>query len=230
MNVDGTEPVNHALLFAAVLEAETWAARERARVSEQRRLRHEMANALTAIEGAAVILEQEMDVLAPSDRSAMARVLASGIRSLRRTLAADASAESPVSLADAVAAVVHDETVRTQVASDVDPDLVGRGVRHQTEEALRALLDHVGKQGGDGPVRVQGDRDGTGVLLRIEGCRLPLDGRARVEVDEDDRPPGWDEAIGVYVAARLIRDQGGSLWVESGPGPISSFAVHLRAI
>ena len=230
MNLDPGEPMKDARLFAAVLEAETCAARARARVSEQRNLRHEMANALTAIEGAAVILQQEMDALAASDRSAMARVLASGIRSLRRTLADDASAESPVSLADAVAAVVHDEAVRTQVASDVDPDLVGRGDRHQTEEALRALLDHVDEQGGDGPVRVQGDRDGTEVRLRIEACRLPMDGRARVKVDENDRPPGWDGAIGVYVAARLIQDQGGSLWVESGPGPKPSFAVHLRAI
>lgn len=217
-------------LFEAMLDAETWAARERLRAAAQRRRHHDLANAITAVEGAALILQQEPDTLSASDRSALGRVLGSGIESLRRTLT-DEHVEGTVSLADAVAAVGQDRTVHERIEADVSPDLVASGSRPQTEEALRQLLRSAGGQGGGAPLRVRGHRDDTEVVLRLEGYRLPTHrGQRNFLVDENRRPSGWEDAIGVYVAARLIEDQGGSLWVESRAGTPASYVARFKAV
>ena len=218
-------------LFEAMLDAETWAARERLRAREQRRRHHDVANALTAVEGAALILQQELDTLSASDRSALGRVLGSGIESLRRSLTEDEHADGPVSLADAVAAVGRDGTVHEGIDADVSPELVASGSRPLTEEALRQLLRFASGQGPGAPVQVRGHRDDTWVVLRLEGCRLPTRlGQRSFLVDENRRPSGWDDAIGVYLAARLIEDQGGSLWVESRPGTPASYVARFKAV
>jgi signal transduction histidine kinase len=80
-------------------------------------------------------------------------------------------------------------------------------------------------------VTVRGERDGTWVVLRVEdrGPTMPRQLR-RVVLDADSRRvPGRDGALGLRVAARLMRDQGGDLWVEPRAGGGTSFGICLPA-
>jgi light-regulated signal transduction histidine kinase (bacteriophytochrome) len=208
----------HAWLFQAQLDAETASARLRVRVGADRRRSHDAANALTAVEGAAMILQQETETLDGADRTALEQVLMSGIHSLRRLLVEDEEGEGLISLCDALATAGE----KGKVDTDEAQDLTAQGAPGQIEEALRQLLRHASS------VRASGGRDGAEVVLRIEGCDLPMSiHQGRVLVDEHDRLPGWDNAIGVFVAARLVREQGGSVWVESRSGTPPSYAIHL---
>lgn len=217
-------------LFEAAVDAEISAARERLGAAAQRRRLHDAANALTAIDGAATILRDDLDTLSNSDRSVLAGVLGSGIDSLRRILAEDDAAEKPVSLAEAVATVDRERGAENPIDHHLSPDLTACGPPGQIEEVLRQLLRHAGGEGGSGPIRVTGHRGDLEVVLRIEGCRLPMNGvRGSVLVDENRPPPAWNNAIGVYVADRLIREQEGSLWVEARPGAQPSYAIHLKS-
>jgi signal transduction histidine kinase len=83
------------------------------------------------------------------------------------------------------------------------------------------------------PVTIRGERDGEWVVLRVED-RGPTIGRqerrALVDVDGLQSGVGWDDTLGVHVAARLMRAQGGDLWVEPRPGGGSSFGICLPVV
>lgn len=216
-------------LFEAVLTAETSSTMERILDGEQRRRRHGAANALTAVEGAASILQQEMDTLSASDRSALGRMVVSGAASLRRTLFDDEGTGVSFALSDAAAACLS-VADREQIDLHVADDVVVQGSRRQTEEALRRLLGVVEGHGAGRCVRVRGGREGAEAVLHIESSEASAPGHGvHAAVDTRSWRPGSDVDVGVLVAARLIQGQGGSLEVESGPGHRRSYTLRLPA-
>ena len=70
------------------------------------------------------------------------------------------------------------------------------------------------------------------MVLRVEdqGPTMPRQLR-RTIADHDSRPvPGEDDAMGLRVAAKLMRGQGGDLWVEPRRGGGTSFGICLPAV
>src|SRR5205085_1298324 len=109
-------------LFDMEIDAETAAVRERARESEAGAHRHALANALTAVEGAALILQR--DSLSPSDRQALGRVLDSGVERLRRLATDDEGAAEPrVALADVATRLADDPRWLGLVHVEASPDV-----------------------------------------------------------------------------------------------------------
>lgn len=215
-------------LFDSALEAETAEVRERVRAADVSARRHDVINALTAIDGAAMILEREFERLSGSDREKLAKVVGSGTNRLRRLIGQESGADaSQVSLADTAA-----EVARDGLQVDVVPDLVGTGSPGETAEAMRQLLEYAHRRAPGRPLTVRGERDGDWVVLRVDdrGPTMPRQLR-RTIAGNDRRPvPGEDDAMGLRVAAKLMRAQGGDLWVEPRPGGGTSFGICLPAL
>jgi signal transduction histidine kinase len=218
-------------LWDSTLEAETAEVRERVREGANRAHRHDLVNAIMAIDGAAVILEREFEHLTASDRETLAGVVGSGTARLRRLLAQEGAASTPVSLVETATHVADDQAWRGEVKLDVPPDLLAVGSPAETEEAVRQLVDYASRRSPAGPVTLRGERDGDWVVLRVEdeGAAMPRELRRSVTDPDGRREPGHEDAMGMRVAARLMRGQGGDLWVEPRAGGGTSFGICLPA-
>lgn len=219
-------------LLDSALEAETAEVRERVRAGALRARRHDLVNAIMAIDGAAMILEREFDRLTPDDRERLASVVGSGTARLRSLLAQERASESPVSLARTAALVADDPAWPTPPKVDVGPDLLAVGSAAETTEAVRQLVDFASRRSATGPVTLRGERDGRWAVLRVEGDGPTMARELRRTLVDPDarRQPGRDDAMSVQVAARLMRGQGGDLWVEPRPGGGTSFGICLPAL
>ena len=224
---------NQALeLIDSALEAETAEVRARVRAGAIRAQRHDLVNAIMAIDGAALILEREFDRLSPGDREMLAGVVGSGTTRLRRLLAQDTGGPTPVSMADTATRIADDPAWSTQLKLDVTPDLLAVGSAAETAEAVRQLVGYASQRSRSGPVTLRGDRDGRWVVLRVEddGPTMPRELRRTLTDPEARREPGREDAKSVQVAARLMREQGGDLWIEPRPGGGTSFGICLPAV
>ena len=91
----------------------------------------------------------------------------------------------------------------------------GLGGATQTAEAIRLLLDNADRRAPGGPITVAGRADGTWAVLRVadRGPLVSLQGRRSANA-RFDAPAAGSGDIGLLVAGRLLRDQGGDLWVD----------------
>jgi len=219
------------LLFDSELEAETAQVRERVRAANVRVRRHDLINAITAIDGAAMILEKEFERLSGSDRETLAAVVGSGTARLRRLVSQERGAESQVSLADTAADVARDPAWNADLELDVTADLLAAGSSGETTEALHQLVEFAHRRAPGSPVTVRGERDGSWVVLRVEDRGPTMSRQLRRTVTErESRAVAGGEGAALRVAARLMRSQGGDLWVEPRPGGGTSFGICLPAL
>lgn len=213
-------------LFDSELTLEAAAVSDRLERASRRAQRHDVRNAVVAIEGAAVTLERYRDRLSPDDRASLTRVLSSGVERLQNLLG-DGRGAATVALGAAAGAVVADMGWADRVAVDVPPELAGLGAVTQTAEVIRLLLDNADRRAPGAPIAVDGRVDGTWAVLRVAdlGPRMSRQGRRSVSARFDAQSPGSGD-IGLLVAVRLMRDQGGDLWVEESPNG-GAFALCL---
>jgi signal transduction histidine kinase len=219
-------------LLDSALEAETAEVRERVRATGVHARRHDLVNAIMAIDGAAMILEREFDRLSGADRETLARVVGSGTAKLRSLLAQETRSTNRVSLAEAAADVAENPGWDVPLEIDVTADLVAKGSQGETAEAVRQLVHCAAGRSGAGPVTLRGERDGDWVVLRVEdrGPTMPRELRRTITETDRRRESGRDDAMGVQVAAQLMRGQGGDLWVEARLGGGTSFGICLPAV
>jgi signal transduction histidine kinase len=219
-------------LSDSALDAETAEVRERVRADNVRVRRHDLINAITAIDGAAMILEREFDRLSDGDRETLAQVLGSGTDRLRRLVSQESGSGAHVSMAEAAAIVARDPTWRTGLELDVTPDLVATGSAGETAVALHQLVEYARRRAPGSPVTLRGERDGEWVVLRVEdrGPAMSRELRRTLTDSGAGYVAGREDAVNLRLAARLMRGQGGDLWVESRPGGGASFGICLPAV
>ena len=215
----------HCRLLDMEVQAETAEVRERLRVVAADAYRHELINAYTAIEGAAMILEQET---LEAERSQLHEMLASEIGHLRDLLDPGRGPLERVSLADAAAELAREPEWHDRLELDVAPDLVATGLPGQTKEAVRQVLGYVSRRAPAGPVTVRGQRADEWVGLWVDGGRRVLSRRQRRAMfDLTGDRLGPDFPMALHVAARLMRGQDGDLRVEARAGGVLSFGACL---
>jgi signal transduction histidine kinase len=218
-------------LFDSELTLEAAAVEARARAASQRVRRHDVGNAILAIEGAAVVLERHVERMSDQDRATISEVLSEGLSRVRRLVRDEGRGDVQVALAETAAGVVGELGWDDRVRLDVPPDLVGTGSATHTGEAVRLLLSNADRRAPSRPVTLRGERDGRWAVLRVEdlGPAVTRTERRGLAQGIDGRAPGaWDhQGIDVLVAGRLMRDQGGDLWIEPRPGAGATFALCL---
>lgn len=198
---------------------------------------HEARSALAAIEGATKTLEHYRDRLPAETQSALSTAISGEIRRLQRLVSVEeASGEmGPFSLAESLAPIVANERARgVAVDVDVPGDLDAVGRAGATEQVIQTLFDNARKYAPNTRVRVRASREDAWVVLRIEdrGPGVPVSEREAVfrrGVRGDNALEVSGSGLGLYVAAKLIREQGGELWVDDRQGGGASFAIALPA-
>lgn len=195
-------------LFHSEVSLQAAAVDERLQEASRSTRRHDVRNAVVAVEGAALILESHVDRLSPEDRAALTKVLSSGVERLQRLLTDEAAGAATVDLA-ALAAEVAAERGELVIKVDVPDGLVASGSPGHSAEVLRILFDNAQRRAPGQPVEVHGRRDGDWMVLQVRDRGAP--------VGREERRSRADADMGFLVAGRLMRDQGGDVWVESHP-------------
>ena len=209
--------------------------REGQAVAEERA--HEARSALAAVEGATRTLEHYRDRLPPETRAALSTAISGEIRRLQNLVSVEQRPDgvAPFSLAEALAPIVASERARgadldVRVAGDLD--VIGRAA--STEQVLQSLFDNARRHAPGTRLTIRAERDQGWIVLRVEdrGPGVPTDMREAifrrgVRGDAAATVPG--SGLGLYVAAQLMKDQEGELWVDERRGGGASFAIALHA-
>lgn len=195
-------------LVASALAAEDIDARSRAQ-------RHDVTNALMGLGGAAATLERFHDNLNPADREELTRGLTREVSRLQAIIDQATAQHTPFALVD----ILPDSAGVALAGVSVAAELVAVGDAEGTRSVVQTLLSQVAQRAPSAAVNIRGERDGDWVVLRVadrgpeitRGERRTLFSRAGTPLTE---------------AARVMRRQGGDLWVD-GHGADRCFALCL---
>jgi hypothetical protein len=208
----------------------SWTARARQQAYEHVESvhRHDIRSMLFVIDGAGQALADP--TLAPDQRAAFAEMLTEGVQ--RLTGLSDVRMEEihPFSVGDVVRAVVHGERrAGRTLGADVPAGLTAVGRAADVAAVLRTLAAVAGRKG-TVEVQVRGQLEAGAVVLSVEPVGtgpLPLLTRnweeIRAESFKSSSNPD-EENVDLFVAARLLADQGADLWSTAGR---TRFAVRL---
>lgn len=195
---------------------------------------HDQRSALLAMEIAAGTLEHHFETLEATVREELTRSLGAEITRLQLMIGQEAPMQA-FRVEEALRPLLCLERLRgTRLRVQLPADLRAFGAPYQTAEAVQNLLDNARVHAPGAGVTVRGHAEGDWVVLRVEddGPGIPrherhlifeAGGRGRASAGT----PG--EGLGLYVARRLLRRQGGDLWVEKGAGVGACFAMQLVA-
>lgn len=211
--------------------------RIRAGQAEAEERAHEARSALAAIEGATRTLEHYRDRLPPETQAALSTAVSGEIRRLQRLVSVEQPSDeiSAFDVAACLAPVVASERARqARIQVDIASDLMVLGRSGATAQVAQTLFDNARIYAPGSALTVRGEVEPGWVTVRVE------DRGPGVAPDERDvifergsrganagRHSG--SGLGLYVAAELMRDQGGRLWVDDREGGGASFAFSLPA-
>lgn len=198
------------------------------------RRRHDLANAVMGLEGAASTLERYYDQLDGDDRRRLTEMVAASVDRLRGLTSEDPAAPLPVRLADVVgpmAAGLADAgvDVTTNVPLDVDVRAHAEELNEVLGQVVKAVLDEQPV----GSVRVSAVRFGDQAWLSVEFCPGGSDDGAVRQARPLRRlrrrmTPRQNQALGrgmdLSVAAHLVSQRGGQLLAE----PVGDDEVAIR--
>ena len=194
------------------------------------RRRHDLGNAMMALQGAARTLEREHDRLSDENRRRMADMLASSVQRLHRLVGEDPTAPGPFFLGEtAESALSNLRTAGLEVDFDVPADLRVYGVRTAATEALRRIADTVWTEKPRDGVNVIGAQVDDEVWLSVvfePSAPKAIRMLSRLRRERADHSLGlWGEGSSLTVAARLMEDTGGRLTAD--PDGESCLALRL---
>ena len=224
-----------ARLFDSELSARTNETRWQLHRARRRDRDHDLRSALVAIEGAALTLERHYDTLTDDERDRLTSMLSSGVDRLQSLVVDDSRPRASFALAEVVRPFVGNLMAEGEsVAVEVPEDMVAVGSPAETAEVVRQLLDNARRRAPGGTITVRGEHDGGAIVLRVHGRgqdqEVPGIGRgASTAPGRALAGPSADLPMGLHVASRLMRDQGGDLWVEAQGSGRCSFALSLPA-
>ena len=174
-------------LFDLEFDAEIADIRQRLERARMRKHHHDLVNAFTAVEGAALIMTRE--TLTAADRSMLNSLLGSGLTRLRELVVAGVG-ENHVALGNVAMSLAQDPSWGGRVRVDVGPDMAVTGSPGEIGEAVRQLLIFALGRDPSNPVDVHAHRNGDQVELRIEDRGRQFSARERTAILEP-RCPRW---------------------------------------
>ncbi|MDN5895435.1 MAG: HAMP domain-containing histidine kinase [Nocardioides sp.] len=189
--------------------------------SHDAELFHELRSTVAGIASASRLLDDGRDRLTGEKTVGLHRLLASEVRRLERMLRApgnDAVPEGPEPLdLDALLEplVIGLESQGAQVEHKPS-GLTVHGRAERITEVVQALLSNATRHAPTAQVVLSSELSGTHVVLRIadNGPGIAPEVRTALFQRETKGPGSAGQGLGLYIAQRSIRDQGGELWLE----------------
>ncbi|MDQ1516220.1 MAG: hypothetical protein QOE80_2050 [Actinomycetota bacterium] len=195
--------------------------------------RHDVRSMLFVIDGAGRALTDPRAPLPDDDRLAFRTMLTESVARLGSLMDVRSEEIQPFAVDGVARAVVHAERrAGRSVAADLPAGLTAVGRAADVAGVLRTLIAVTARKAATG-VRLRGGvRDGAVVVVVEPSGADPhplLTGSWEEIWAETFKPSlaGDEEAIDLYVAARLLADQGADLW--SSTAGRARFAVRLPA-
>ena len=200
-------------------------------VDERAERDHELRAALCGIESAALSLSWHHDRLTTAQLFELTHAVAAEARRLRASLDEEVERPQPFDLAEAIRPVImcaRSLGVEVRAAVPEGVEVIGR--RHDTAQVVFALLDNARKHAAPSPVDIRATVRGGVATLFIEDCGNGIPGALCERVFErgvvGEKTGG--SGLGLFIARRLMTEQGGSLSVRSRPCGGASFRAALR--
>lgn len=193
--------------------------------------RHDVRSMLFVIDGAARTLADES--LPRESRAPFAEMLAEGVQRMSALMDVRSEEIQPFGLDSVARAVAHAER-RTgwPVSAELPAQLTAVGRAADVAAVLRTLISVTGRKT-DAGIQLLGEVSDGAVVVRVEPAGaedLPLLTENWEGIWAESFKPARrddEESIDLYVAARLLADQGADLWTV--PGDRARFAVRLPA-
>lgn len=196
---------------------------------------HDARSMILAIQSAVAGLERAHDDLDPESRAALTHAVGQEIARLQRLVDVDSSPRSERERFD-VAEVVESvltchRSAELGLSAEIGEELVALGSPHDIAEVIHSLLDNARRHAESAPVLVTATRQLGNVVVRVEDRGPGVESQEREAIFERGRrgtgaAPGGS-GLGLYVARRLVRAQGGDLWLEGRPGGGASFVLFV---
>ena len=205
-------------------------ATERAHAEERA---HDVRSALAGIGSAAVTLERYHDDLSAEERATLARSVAAEIARLQQIVAGDGSDRSSVEVASVLEPLISCARAQgVEIRSDISPDISVWSSPTELAEVVQNLLDNARRHAPDAPVDIRAHRAGDRVDLEVSDAGPGIDpviGDQIFERGVHGGAPG-SSGLGLYVAARLARANGGDLRVASSEDGGACFTLSLPSV
>ena len=192
---------------------------------------HELRAALFGIESAAEVLSRHREDMTDHQFDDLTSGVLAEVRRLRRLLTGRAGNRGRFDLADAIEPVhACAWSCGLDVRSTVPRGITVEGCRASTAQVVLALLDNARQHAAPSPVEVRVTILGSVAALYVEDRGKGLSGLAPERLF--DRGVRGDDSngsgLGLFIAQRLMSEQGGSIGVRPRDGGGTSFVVRFR--
>jgi signal transduction histidine kinase len=202
--------------------------RETSDLEEERE--HELRAALFGIEASAEGLSRHRDLLTAREVDELTQALAHEVRRLRLLLEGRTAAARMFDLAEALGPVVTSARASgLDVRCSVPRGVAVVGDDHRTAQVVLGLLDNARQHAPASPIEVRARELCGKVALYVEDRGRGVSCGLRDQVFE--RGVCGDDSVGsglgLYVARRVMEEQGGAIAVRSRPGGGATFVLHF---
>jgi signal transduction histidine kinase len=192
---------------------------------------HELRAALYGIEAVALGLSDQHDRLTPAQLRELTGAVASEARRLRTLLDPRSGAIETFDLAEAIRpAIVSALWSGLDVTSSIPSGIRVEGRANDTVQVLIALLTNARDHAPGSAVEIRASVHETITTVYVEDRGAGLGSAQRECVFEQGvrRAGSAGSGLGLFVARRLMTEQGGTLTVEPRLGGGSSFEMSFR--
>jgi signal transduction histidine kinase len=192
---------------------------------------HELRAALFGIESAADVLSRHREHMTDHQVDDLTRGVLAEVRRLRGLLTGHIGGRDGFDLAEVIDPVIAcARSSGLEVRSSVPPGIDVNGCLASTAQVVLTLLDNARQHAAPSPVDVRTTLLGDIAALYVEDRGKGLAGLSPERLfDRGVRGHDSDgSGLGLFIARRLMSEQGGSIAVRPRVGGGASFVVRLR--
>jgi signal transduction histidine kinase len=191
---------------------------------------HELRAALFGIEASAEGLSRHRELLTAQQLDELTRGLAHEVRRVRLLLEGRTAGVNSFDLDEALGPVVAcGRASGLDVRCSVPRGIAVVGDRDRTAQVVLGLIDNARQHAPASPIEVRARELCGKVALYVEDRGCGITGSLRDQLFErgvcGDGSVG--SGLGLYVARRVMEEQGGAIAVRSRPGGGATFVLHL---
>jgi signal transduction histidine kinase len=224
---------SHGMLRESLLAFEGSETRRRIEADAHEEVVHNLRCALTSIGTATHLLVTDRAVpLEESDRSQLTAALQSELARASRLLSQEwDTGRKPFDLLDVITPLVANERAQgSAVEMDIPEHTSVLGNPDLTYEVIATILHNARRHAAGSPVTIRTEVHEASVSVAIEdrGPGLPVSSTDRIfERGWTTSGTGEGKGVGLFVARRLMEEQGGELVGANRPGGGASFSLRF---
>jgi two-component system OmpR family sensor kinase len=209
-----------------------WADGPSAMFDHEAEQRHELRSALFGIEASAHGLSYAQADLTSTQINQLAQAMLHEVRRVRSMIEGRVSDAAAFDLATAIGpAIVSAQACGQQLQSDVPTGLFVDGCPETATQVVVALLENARRHAPGAPVELRASVRRGSVFLHVEDRGPGIAWRMRRRVFDRGicRVGGNGSGLGLFIARRLMSEQGGTITARSRRGGGTSFVLRFRS-